>query len=101
MLDNARVQSLIKLNLTKFFSFREHVTSDDELDELAVIVFKTMAIEVKKRYHLELQEYLEQVRETLRAMRPNDKRLTTEFWTAQAESGWAMAFPDEYQPLTE
>lgn len=100
MFDKQRVQSLINLNLSKFFSFREHVTSISELEELTTMVFKTMAQEVRKRHEVSMDEYLTEVKEALMARNKEDKRLSHEFWTAQAEVGWAIAFPDEYVPMT-
>lgn len=92
MLNEARVQSLVNLNLSKFFTFREHVQSAEELDGLATMIFTTMAKEVCKRHEITKEEYLEQVFETLKSTRKTDKRLTHEYWVAWADFGWMLAF---------
>lgn len=97
MFNKPRVQSLINLNLTKLFAFREHVTEKGEVDQLIDLIFKSMATQAHKQHKLTLDEYLEVVREALQLHLPNSRPITHEFWVAQAKSGWALAFPDDFE----
>lgn len=95
MFNKQRVQSLINLNLTKFFRFREHITTLDEVFELADLIFESMAKEIAKQHKLTLAEYLDEVREAIREHSPESKKLMHEFWVAQAQAGWLKAFPED------
>ena len=94
MFNEARVQSLIHLNLTKFFRFREHSVSLDEVYGLIEFIFESMARDVAKHHKLTLDEYLIEVRKALQDQNASMTPLTQEFWIAQAHIGWEKAFAD-------
>lgn len=95
MFNEARVQSLIHLNLTKLFRFREYSTSLDEVYALIDQIFESMARDVAKQHKLSIDEYLSEVRKAIEEHNKHDSDLTREFWVAQAHIGWAKAFPEQ------